>query len=243
MISNSKVLITAHRGASGYAPENTIASIILALEFKSDIIEIDVQETGDGHVVLHHDLTLKRTAKIPKLISNLTLAELKTIDVGSWFNPKFSNERIPTLEEVVLLVGINSKLNIELKSGIKQKKLVEKVVEIVSNTDYASNCIITSFDHALIDKVNKLNPQIKTGYIYSIFNQIEHQDLRQTDILSVHHRLVSEKLIEFCQKENKPLHVWTINKEKTIRNFIKKNVASIITNFPDIAIHERDSDG
>ncbi|MDP2302311.1 MAG: glycerophosphodiester phosphodiesterase family protein [Ignavibacteria bacterium] len=237
----NNTLITAHRGASGEAPENTIASITKALDYKSDIIEIDVQETKDGEVVLHHDFTLKRTAKIQKLIANLTLNELGELEVGSWFDSKFKGEKIPTLNQVIELINGKALLNIELKSGIHQQQLAEKVESIITDLKLFDDCFVTSFDFSLIEKVKSRSSQIKTGYIFSMFSNINPHIIEKVDIVSVNHRFLSKKLIRYARERKKEIHVWTVNKEKEMTRLIGMGVDSIITNFPDIAIKLRDN--
>jgi glycerophosphoryl diester phosphodiesterase len=236
------MLITAHRGASGYAPENTVASINKALQFNSDIIEIDVQETKDGEIILHHDFTLKRTAKVQKLIANLTMNEISVLDVGSWFHSKFKDERIPSLNQIIDLVKGRALLNIELKSGIHQHQLAEKVVSFVIERGISDECFLTSFDFSLIERVKSQSSKIKTGYIFSILNNINPQTIEKVDILSVNHRFLSKRLIKFAKEKKKEIHVWTVNKEKEMLRLMKSGIDSIITNFPDIAIKLREKD-
>jgi glycerophosphoryl diester phosphodiesterase len=238
-----KILITAHRGASGYAPENTIASINKAIEFNADIIEIDVHETKDGEIVLHHDFTLKRTAKIQKLIANLTMKELSGLDVGSWFSNKFIGEKIPSLNQTLDLINGKALLNIELKSGIHQQRLAEKVTSVIMDRELFTDCFVTSFDFTLIEKVKSISSKIKTGYIFSIFNNINPKTIEKVDILSVNHRFLSKRLIKFAEGKKKEIHVWTVNKEKEIIRSINLGVDSIITNFPDNAVKIRDNHG
>ena len=108
------VEVTAHRGSSGRAPENTLSALRAAIEDGADYAEIDVQETADGHVVLLHDTDLERIAGVDRKIWEVELAELKRYDAGSWFGEAFRKERVPTLEEAIDLVSGRLKLNIEL---------------------------------------------------------------------------------------------------------------------------------
>src|SRR5688572_17841479 len=105
--------IVAHRGASGVAPENTLAAVRLALKQGADIIENDIMRTSDGQLVIMHDVSLARTTDVEQVfpdrspwnVGSFTLAEIKQLDAGSWFSPKFAGERVPTLREWVLAVG------------------------------------------------------------------------------------------------------------------------------------------
>src|SRR5262249_52464607 len=113
--AGSRVLVTAHRGNAHAAPENTLAAIRKAIESGADYAEVDVQRTADGVVVLLHDRDLKRVAGDSRRLDTLTHAEVRKLDVGSWFDPSFAGERVPTLAEVIELAGGRMKLNIELK--------------------------------------------------------------------------------------------------------------------------------
>src|SRR5947209_2004809 len=104
-------LIIAHRGASGDAPENTLAAFRLAMDSAADMIELDLHQSKDGALVVCHDFKLYRTARVRKTIKQLTLKELKRLDVGHWFHPRFSGETIPTLEEVLKLTENRIRLN------------------------------------------------------------------------------------------------------------------------------------
>ena len=117
--------IFAHRGSKGTHPENTLASFKEAVRVGSDGIELDVHLTKDGHLVVIHDETVDRTTNGTGEIRNLTLAEIKAMDAGGWFHNKYAGEKIPTLEEVLLLLtelGFNGQLNIELKTDVIQYK-------------------------------------------------------------------------------------------------------------------------
>jgi glycerophosphoryl diester phosphodiesterase len=109
--------LTAHRGNSGLAPENTLAAFGKALETAAQWIELDAHRSADGEVVVMHDATVGRTTNGHGAIAELTLAELKKLDAGSWFGPEFVGEPVPTLAEVVALVGSRIRLNVEVKSS------------------------------------------------------------------------------------------------------------------------------
>ncbi|MBU6430317.1 MAG: glycerophosphodiester phosphodiesterase, partial [Cyanobacteria bacterium REEB65] len=140
--------LIAHRGASGYAPENTMASFRLALEMGAKAIELDVHQTKDGQLVVAHDEDLKRTGKRKVRIKDLTSEELSKIDVGSWFDPCFSNERVPKLAEVFELVDGKAELHVELKRGSKlYPGIEEKVVEMIRRRKAQKSTLVSSFDH------------------------------------------------------------------------------------------------
>lgn len=235
MKKKDKPLITAHRGASGLAPENTLASISLAMKLGADFCEIDVQETADGKIVLLHDASLNRTTNAKGKIWKLNLADLPNVDAGSWFASEFSGEKIPTLEEMIEAVAGKIKLNIELKINGHQKKLAERVVEIVEKKNFIDQCVITSFDFKEINKVKLIYPKIKTGLI---FNKIPKENIWSSkfDLFSIDKKLATLEFIQKAHEFGKEVHVWTVNKEKIMKKMIELGVDNIITNFPNVLI-------
>ncbi len=232
----TKVIVTAHRGASGLAPENTMSAMLKAVEFGSDFSELDVQETMDGIVVLLHDDSLSRTANIDKAIWEMDYASLAGIDVGSWYGATFKDEPIPSLEEVIDAVKGKMKLNIELKMSGHENMLEERVLEIVEKKGFGDECIVTSFKFAAIDKVKKLNPEIKAGYIFSKMPADIDVFTANVDLLSVKYKLVDKEFVDKAFANNKEVHVWTVNKQDEMKRLIALGVTSIITNRPDILI-------
>jgi glycerophosphoryl diester phosphodiesterase len=231
---NYKVLVTAHRGASGYAPENTLSAVELAIKMKAEYAEIDVQETADGEIVLLHDGSLKRTTGFDKNIWETEYSELDTLDAGSWFSVEYKAERIPSLSQLMDSVRGRIKLNIELKTNGHEKKLAERVVKIIREKNFESECILTSFSYSQIKKVKKIDPGLKTGLIFSkypLFINIFNND--NFDLLSVHYSLVDEDFMQAANEAGKEVHVWTVNDEKEMKRLINLGVKSIITNYPD----------
>lgn len=231
------ILITAHRGASAYAPENTIASIKMAIDMKADYSEIDVQETLDGQIILLHDKTLERTTNENISIWNVTYKEIKDLDAGSWFEEKYGEEKIPTLKGVLELVQNKIKLNIELKTNGHEKKLAERVVELVHENNFSEQCIFTSFDYRQIERVKELDPNMKVGLIFSQYPKDFDVFKAPIEILSVHHRIVNEEFMRKAKIYGKEVHVWTVNDSSLMTEMINLGVSSLITNYPDKAKH------
>ena len=144
--NNSYGLIIAHRGASGLAPENTLAAIKKAIELKADLIEIDVHQTKDSIIVVIHDKKINRTTSGKGRVKDLFYKEIRRYDAGKWFDPKFEGERVPTLEEVLRLVHGQTKLLIEIKGDDNFYPNIEKHVYEILKTYNAQNwCEIHSF--------------------------------------------------------------------------------------------------
>ncbi len=226
--------VTAHRGASGLAPENTKTAIVKAMELGSDFSELDVQETEDGELILLHDGSLERTTNITGNIWEKKYTDLKDVDAGSWFSGDFSGEAIPTLESIIDTVFDSMKLNIELKMNGHQKQLTELVVDLITRKKFIDQCIVTSFDREAVRKVKELNPKIKTGYIFSNFPENEDIYSAEFDLISINKKLVTQELVDKAHKHGKEVHVWTVNKSEEMKRMIKFGVDSIITNYPDI---------
>jgi glycerophosphoryl diester phosphodiesterase len=162
-----KVSLVGHRGASACAPENTLASFREALRQGADIIELDVQLCADGQVVVFHDDHLERTTDGHGVLAEWSLAELKALDAGSWFAPRFAGERIPTLEEALAWARWRVPLFIELKhGGHTQPSLDTVVVQRILAHEMAEQVMIISFDHQALCRVNGLTPHLATGALY-----------------------------------------------------------------------------
>lgn len=228
------ITITAHRGASGYAPENTIASVREAIKMKSDFTEIDVQETNDGIIILLHDKNLKRTAGLDKHIWECSYEDLQVLDAGSWFSEEFKGEAIPLFSEIINYARGKIKINIELKTNGHEKMLADRVVKIVQEKQFENECFFTSFDYDQIKRVKELNPSFKVGLIFKKMPDSFDVFKEDIDILSVHFSLVDESFVKKAKGAGKEIHVWTVNEENEMRRLVDLEVTSIITNYPDI---------
>ena len=163
-------LIIAHRGASGSAPENTIAAFHKAVLAGANMIELDVRLTKDFHIVVHHDRNVRRTTSGKGNIWNLTLQQLRALDAGSWADPRFHRERIPTLREVMeFLLPTNVNLNIEVKTDGDPRKhthFEECLILIIMEKKFEERALVSSFDHKFLKRIRELFPQIATGALY-----------------------------------------------------------------------------
>lgn len=226
-------LITAHRGGAGIAPENTMIAMQKAMELGAGFAELDVQETSDGVLILLHDSTLERTAGVILNIWEMSYDSLVSYEVGAWFAPEFAGEPIPILADVMDAVKGKMKLNIELKMNGHEKLLVEKVLQLIDEKDFESDCIITSFDFAAIKKVRSLNKNLKVGYIFSKYPEDEDVFTADVDLLSVKYKLVDEKFIRKAHANNKEVHIWTVNDPIMMQQLLDWGANSLITNYPD----------
>jgi glycerophosphoryl diester phosphodiesterase len=230
--------VTAHRGHSLAAPENTLSAIRKAIESGADYAEVDVQPTADGVVVLMHDRDLKRVAGVPQRVDELPYDEVGKLDVGSWFNSAFAAERVPTLAEVINLSRGRIKLNIELKSVGPDQRLVQEVTRLVREQDYASDCLVTSLNYDSLLEVKEHNPRLRTGLI--VAHALGDVSRLEVDALSVRAGDLSDKVVRAAHRRGREVHVWTVNEPREMARLMKRGVDNIITDDPDLAIRVRD---
>ncbi|WP_051542136.1 glycerophosphodiester phosphodiesterase [Clostridium lundense] len=230
-MDNDKIFITAHRGNSSKAPENTLSAIKYAINSEVDYAEIDVQETKDGKIILFHDNNFKRVCGHNKKIWEVTYHDLENYDAGSYFNSKFRGEKIPTLDEILRASNGKIKLNIEIKTNGHDKNLVLNSLNMIKNEKFKNNCIITSSNYNVLKQIRKLDPSIKIGYI--THNSLKDLESMDVDIYSLDGRIVNRSFIEKAHKKGRQVHVWTINKEKDMVKYINLGVDNIITDYPD----------
>lgn len=231
---NENILVVAHRGASGYAPENTLSAMKKAIEMHAEMSELDVQETADGKIILLHDNTTKRTGKKDFNIWELDYNDLKDIEVGDWFSEEYKGEPIPTLKEVIDLVNGKMKLNIELKANKHEKMLAERSLKVVMDSDFLDQVVFTSFKFDEIRKIRAINKEAKVGYIFGKLPQDVDVFSEDIDLLSANYKTVDAEFIKKAKVAGMEVAVWTVNKPEDMKRMIEIGVDQIITNYPDI---------
>ena len=226
--------ITAHRGSSRTAPENTIPAIEAAVEEMADSVEIDVQMTADGVVVLGHDASLKRVAGVNRSIASMTFEELEKLDVGSWFSSEYAGTRIPSLSEVLELCSQKTSLNIEIKYVGKNSELPEKTAEMVREYGMENQCVITSTNLSYLKRVKEALPEIRTGYIISAAygNFYSSEDV---DFISIRSGFVTSALMQNAHEQGKAVYAWTVNTKSELERLTLLGVDGIITDRPVLA--------
>ena len=238
MISRIKldgdVAVTAHRGSSRAAPENTLAALLQAIEDGADVTEIDVQQTADGVVVLLHDTDLRRVAGVNRQISAVTYGELQELDVGSWFSAEFAQERIPTLDEALEVARGRIKLNIELKISRNDRQLPAEVVRLVRQADFENECVVTSLSFDAVRQVAQLQDRLRTGLI--VATHVGDVASLEVDILAVSAKLVTRDLVAQAHRAGKEVHVWTVNDPRQMLTMIHMGVDNILTSTPQVAV-------
>lgn len=234
-----KTLVCAHRGASGYAPENTLVAFQKAMEMGADEIELDVQMTKDGELVIIHDETIDRVSDGCGWVKDYTYDELLRFNFGKLY-PDCGFVKIPTLKEVYLLVkGTGITVNVELKNGyFFYDQLEDKVLSLAKEMELEDQVYYSSFNHYSIMKLKQLNSKVSTGFLYMDgYMDMPDYALRH-QVEALHPPLYNLKypnFLEDCRSKNINLRPWTINDPEDMRMLCENEIHTMITNYPDIA--------
>lgn len=245
-----RTLVWGHRGASGYAPENTMAAFEKAVEMGADGIELDVQLTKDGELVVIHDETIDRVSDGSGWVKDYAYAKL----IKHNFNrthPEYEHAQIPTLEEVYALIKpTDLTINVEIKTGVVFYPEIEvRVLDLTERMGLMERVIFSSFNHYTIQKIKEINPEAETGMLYSdgIINPVSYASyVVGADALHpALYNIQYEGFMEECRRQKKKVHVWTVNEEKYMRLVCAARADAMITNYPDRGkkIAEEYSDG
>ncbi len=232
------MMIIAHRGASGSAPENTLAAFRKAIEVGADWLELDVCTSRDGEIVVIHDDILDRTTSGSGKVRDHTLKELKRLDAGTWFGPRFAGEMIPTLAEVIALAKADGVgLVIEMKPGRHLGRgFEERLVEALAAGGMLERSIVMSFDHAAVLRIRRIEPKLRTlllvGRRTSARRILRAVRSHHADGVSVAALLLSKKLVRLFHEKGLLAVVWTVDSRAQMRRCIARGVDGITTNFP-----------
>lgn len=227
------VIVIAHRGAAGSAPENTLASVALAIEQGADMVEIDVQETADGVVVVVHDSDLMRVGGAAVKIWEATYDEILEIDVGSWYGPEFSGQRVPTLEQVLELCKGRAHVDIELKYYGHNERLEERVAEIVERTGMEDEVVLMSLAYDLVLSMKALRPDWTVGLLTA--KAVGDLTTSDADFLAVHVGIASPRFVRRAHAAGKEVWVWTVNDKLNMWRMMSRGVDGVITDHPALA--------
>jgi len=236
-----KVDNVAHRGASAYSPENTIAAFDKAVEMKADYIEIDVQRSKDGKLVVIHDTTVDRTTDGSGKVGNLTFKELRNLDAGSWKGEQFTGAQIPTFDEILDRYHGKIGILIELKSpelypGIEEnvaRKLKERNLDKPQN----EKIIVQSFNHNSMKKMNELLPKVPIGVLTSSSADTTEQALQEfstyADYFNPSYGIVTPDLVNQVHSLGMKIGSWTARSQEAADFLLDVGVDAIITDYPD----------
>ena len=229
------MLAIAHRGASGYAPENTLAAYRRAVAQGITFIETDLHLTRDAHFVAVHDETVERTTNGQGSVHQMTLAELRRLDAGSWFASEFMGERVPTLEEVLEFAGKNDVVfYLELKpNGFWGGE--HALISALRNAAEIARSVIISFDPSILASLRKIEPTLMTGLLYEGSQEDPFATALEIGVrqLVVRGDLITPSLLQRAHKQDLQVVCWTINSPAHMRMLALAGVDGIMTDYPD----------
>jgi glycerophosphoryl diester phosphodiesterase len=235
--------VIAHRGASAYYPENTIISFEGAISIGADMVELDVQLTSDGEVVVFHDEKIRRCTGRRGRIADYTLAQIKELDAGSWFNKKYQGAKIPTLEEVLNLCRDKIAVNIEIKTEavteVVSGGIEEKSLKIVGQNKMREHVIFSSFDPRALQHLK----QIDSSTAIAVLFERKHYGSKKpgaiieslgADAFNCSVSELNNKWLLDIKLNKIPVNIYTVDDENYMRQLIEAGISGIFTNKPDI---------
>lgn len=226
-----------HRGFSAVSPENTVAAFDLAVKAGADGFELDVHMTKDGQFVVIHDETVDRTTDGTGWVKDLTLVQIKELDAGSWFSPKFKNERVPTLGEVFDVVKESDHcINIELKNNlVAYPKMEELMIKEIERHGMAKRVILSSFNHVCLYHLHLYRPSFQLGVLCETPISEPWSYVKSLGASAIHplHIFAAEDVVTKCHEYGVYVRPFTVDEEEEARRLIALEVDAIITNVPD----------
>lgn len=230
-----------HRGASQDAPEHTAAAFDMAILMRAGYIEMDVQLSKDNYLVVVHDTSVDRTTNGTGEINNLTIAELKSLDAGSWFHPRYIGEKILTLNEVIDRYHKNVKFLIEIKNPKQNPHIENILIQTLLHhfpADKLSEVIVQSFDYHSVKKIKKLVPQIQTGLLLNIHSSITKDSVKEwakhVNYVNPHFLSINKQVVNVLHDFGLKVFPWVISNNEIAYEMISFHVDGIITNDPKI---------
>ncbi len=242
-----KPTIFAHRGASAYAPENTLAAFELAVRQQANGIELDAKLSGDGQVIVIHDQTLERTTNGTGRVSQTPLAAIKELDAGEHFDTRFRGETVPTLSEVFGAVGEKTFINVELTNYESPGDLLaEKVAKLVNYHHLSDRLLFSSFNPIVLRRIHRLLPEVPLGFLAlpagagSLVRSILGRWLVPYQALHPEFNDITNKLVQGCHQRGHRIYTYTVNQVESMIMCFKLGVDGIITDDPPLALQTLD---
>jgi glycerophosphoryl diester phosphodiesterase len=227
----------AHRGASGHAPENTMAAFRLAVDQGADWIELDIHQTADGHLIVLHDFSLQRTAGDPRPVQTLTLAQIKKFNVGLWWGKTYRSEKVPTLDEVLAFAENRIRVQIELKRGSSLYPGIEdRLIETIGRHRAEKWTAVSSFEVEALKTLRELDDKIPLGLLTrktrpkDILKEAESLKVQAIHIST--HRL-SKALLTQAHLNGLPVYAYTVNRPSLMKRYLEMGTDGLFTNYPD----------
>ena len=225
--------IIAHRGASAYAPENTLAAFDKALDLGAADVEFDVHFSADGQVVVIHDDTVDRTTNGSGAVAELTLAQLKSLDAGSWFAAQFSEERIPTLMELLERYKDRLHLHIEVKG--RAEHLSEKTIDLVRDHGWLDSVTIISFQKERLEEARAYAPEIPAGWLAREVDESMIEQARRLRLAMICPQagILDRELADRLHQKGFIVMVWGAGDEDVMRRVVEAGADGMTVDFPD----------
>ena len=240
------MLVIAHRGASGHAPENTLGAFKKAVAMGATFIETDLQLSRDARFVAIHDSTVNRTTNGDGVVHEMTLAELRRLDAGSWFGSEFAGERIPTLEELLAFSKKNDVVfYLEMKPAGSWGG-EHALIGALRESGEIPRSVVISFDASIVLNLRKIEPTLMTGLLYD--GQIENPVKKAVEVgarqLLVRGDLVTPALLTEARKKDLQVVCWTVNHPAHMRMLMAAGVDGIMSDYPDrlVAAQSKEKD-
>lgn len=248
-IEGDNFTVIAHRGASAYYPENTMISFEGAIAMGADMVELDVQLSRDGEVVVFHDEKLSRCTNNKGKVSDYSLVELKKLDAGSWFGKRYQGAKIPTLEEALSFCQDKIAVNIEIKTEAVKEKIrngiEEKCLKIVGQNSMREHIVFSSFDPRAIRHLKEIDRTVAAAVDVAAAVLFEKEyygsklpseiiELLGADVFNCSKNELSKKWLTDIKANNIPVNIYTVNDKRNMCRFLELGVSGIFTNKPDI---------
>lgn len=248
--------VIAHKGASGIAPENTLAAFKLALDMDVDMIELDVRHTKDEEIVVFHDQTLDRTTNGTGAVHDYTLEELRELDAGSWFDSKYSGEKIPTLKEALDLIDGKCKVLIEIKhmDHPHYHDFSEKLIDVIRQERNGFEwCIIQSYEHDYLEEAHTYDDRIQTKrvligedsapliafYVETRMHLGRSEKEAQLTTLNPHYSTLSPRRVFRMHARGFQVFAYPVNERENMIKMLSMGVDGLITDNPEVAMELR----
>lgn len=238
-------IIIAHRGASGTAPENTMAAIRKAMHSNAVCIEIDVHLSQDNELVVIHDYTVNRTTNGSGKIAEMTLTEIQSLDAGSWFAPEFAGEKVPALQEVIGYIDGEKLLLIEIKGGVeKYPGIAEKLIDMIQEANAGDWCIVQSFDDKTLEQIYERWPEIRLQKLFvsklrllpviydGRFSWFSFKKYHYAEALNLHYRFANKRLVRKLRENGFEVNIWGGKEPDSYHKIRHLPVDGLITDYP-----------
>lgn len=237
--SQPRTLVFGHRGASAYAPMNTIPAFELAADQGADGVELDVHLSKDGQLIVLHDFTVDHTTNGQGYARDMTLAELRQLDAGVKFGEQFRGVRIPTLDEVFEAVGHRLFINVEIKSETEETDGVEQVTaDTILRHNMQNRVIVSSFNPLALRRFRAILPDVPIGFLY-IEGGIPFPEVVATlphEARHPHHPMIDAEYMEWARERGYRVNTWTVNDPDRTRELMAIGVDAVITDKPDVML-------